>query len=167
MANQTLTQKRLKEVLDYNPDTGTWLWRVTRGRAKAGNVAGSVAYVQRYRRILVDSKLYLSGRLAFLYMTGAFPEFYCDHINHVRDDDRWDNLREVNAVENNKNTSMRSDNTSGRCGVTWHKRDRKWQATIKINRKTIYLGQFNNFNDAVAAREVANTENEFHRNHGR
>ena len=167
MDNPTLTQKRLKEVLTYDPNTGIWLCKVTRCRAKEGSVAGHVSLTQGYRKIMIDSKLYQSGRLAILYMTGEFPECYCDHINHIRDDDRWDNLREVTAVENNKNTSMRSDNTSGTCGVAWHKKDCKWQATIKTNGKTRYLGQFNNFEDAVAAREGANIENEFHRNHGR
>lgn len=80
---------------------------------------------------------------------------FVDHINHKRNDNRKHNLRFVTNQQNLMNGKVRATNTSGVTGVV-RRRDRdKWQASITINYKTINLGSYNTFEDAVKARKEA------------
>ena len=78
-----------------------------------------------------------------------------DHINGNRVDDRKENLRIVNATQNNINRMIQPTNTSGATGVLWDKSRNKWVARIKIYNKNIYLGRFDNFEDALSVRKIA------------
>lgn len=80
-----------------------------------------------------------------------------DHIGGVntRNDNRKQNLRIVTSSENICNQKLRKDNTSGVTGVCYDKSKRRWLVTIGINNKSIYIGSFINFEDAVAARKEA------------
>ena len=78
-----------------------------------------------------------------------------DHINHDKTDNRRCNLRLANKVLNGQNTGLRVDNTSGMTGIYWSKRWRVWIARITVNKKTMHLGTFHSFDDAVAARKAA------------
>lgn len=80
---------------------------------------------------------------------------HIDHINHNTFDNRKCNLRQCTAAENNCNVEKRIDNSSGYPGVSWHKRDMCWEVHIQVHKKQIYLGRFNNFEDAVQARKEA------------
>ena len=88
-----ITQKHLKEILDYNTETGIWTWRVNQARRiKIGQRAGTIIS-DGHRHIGISGKFYKAHRLAWLYMTGEFPKDEIDHINGVPDDNRWCNLR--------------------------------------------------------------------------
>jgi hypothetical protein len=63
-----------------------------------------------------------------------------DHINGDTLDNRRSNLRPVTPSQNTQNSARRSDNTSGRKGVCWHKTSRKWTAYLFHNGKQIRLG---------------------------
>lgn len=155
MATAILSQKALKELLHYDPETGEFTWLVSRGRkAKAGSTAGSLDR-HEYQVIGVQGKLYLAHRLAWLYAHGEFPPNDLDHINRVRADNRLQNLRLATRAENMQNISIPSSNTSGHVGVSWYKRGQKWQASITVNYKRIGLGCFPNIEDAIAARKAA------------
>lgn len=78
-----------------------------------------------------------------------------DHINHDRLDNRKNNLRMVSYHQNAMNMKRKESNTSGVTGVSWDKEKRKWCATITYNYKTIFLGYYSDFNEAVEAREQA------------
>lgn len=78
-----------------------------------------------------------------------------DHVNHKLFDNRKLNLRAVTKQQNGMNASLSKNNTSGVTGVTWHKRDERWQARIKVDYKYIHLGYFDSFEDAVRARKQA------------
>ena len=134
-------------------------------RVKVGDVAGW-RNPTGYIRMKVGGKLYLAHRLAFLYMTGKWPEDQVDHINHIRDDNRWCNLREVSHQENHKNQSKPKSNTSGVTGVCWCKRYKKWKAQIKVEGKVKNLGSFTSKEDATKARKEAEIKYGFHDNHG-
>ncbi len=99
-------------------------------------------------------------------MTGAMPCDEIDHIDHDRCNNRWENLREVTHRENSMNTSMRSDNTSGAMGVSFAKREQKYNAYIHVDGKRKSLGYFEDINDAIAARVAAEVEFGYHVNHG-
>lgn len=78
-----------------------------------------------------------------------------DHIKHNTFDNRKSNLRIATKQQNAQNASLSKNNTSGVTGVTWHKRDKVWQARITLNYKKIHLGYFESFDDAVRARKEA------------
>lgn len=174
-----LTQAYLKSVLHYDPETGifTWLPRC-RSMFKEDRFAAAwngkhankiIGYDgwQGYLVTRVDGSLYRLHRLAFLYMTGAFPTDQVDHINGVRNDNRWDNLRAATGSENRRNQKLPPNNTSGHVGVHWHKAQGKWHARIMVAKRWLYLGSFSEFSDAVAARKSAALEHGYHPNHGR
>ena len=78
-----------------------------------------------------------------------------DHIFHNKTDCRKQNLRICEHFQNTTSQKTRTDNTSGKKGVYWDKSRGKWGAIITYNKKHYYLGRFDNFEDAVAAREEA------------
>ena len=155
----SLTQERLREVLHYEPETGVFTWRVSRqgGSATVGKEAGGES-VFGYVSIKIDGRRYFAHRLAFLYILGRFPEEQVDHINRDRSDNRWKNLREATASENQRNVSSWSTNTSGYKGVTFIARLSKYQAQIRHNSKYIYLGIFDCPQEAASAYNAAARE---------
>ena len=103
----------------------------------------------------IDGKLYKVSRLAFLYVTGSWPENLVDHINGIRDDDRWCNLREATFQQNAQNKAPCRRNTSGKVGVYPVKANGKWGAEIGVGGKNIKLGCFEAKDDAIEARCLA------------
>ncbi len=165
MSHIIVTQKVLKEYLKYDPLTGVFVWRVSRGaKKKTGDEAG---YVQPtgYKCIGLLGKRYLAHRLAFLYMEGVFPKDEVDHLDHNRADNRWANLRHADRATNARNRSLSKNNTSRTTGVYWYKR--KWVAYIKVNGKRYHLGRSFDYQEAVARRKAAERKYGFHENHGK
>ena len=150
-----LSRNKLEELVAYNLVTGIWTRKVSRGRFKAGSRAGCINSATGYRVIKINGKQYRSSRLAHLYMTGEWPEKEMDHINRIKDDDRWENLRPATRTEQVINRGMQKNNTSGHKGVSWDKRKKKWKAQIKVDKKQIHLGLFDNLEEAVAVRKEA------------
>lgn len=74
-----------------------------------------------------------------------------DHKNTDRLDNQRNNLRPCNQSQNNANSRLRSDNTSGYKGVSWHKDARKWHAYITFNKQREYFGFFTSKEEAAAA----------------
>lgn len=144
-----LTQARVKELLDYDPGTGVFIWRAIRG-GPAGRTAGALD-TRGYRLIRVDYRLYRSCRLAWLYMTGGWPECQIDHVNMVRDDDSWANLRLATSSQNNMNRRARAGTASGLKGVSWDSRSGKWVALITAFGVTTWLGVFDDPQEAHRA----------------
>lgn len=144
-----LTQARLKELLVYKPQTGVFEWLVGKG---AGTEAGGKDKKNGYMRIKVDGVLYRTHRLAWLYMTGAFPIDHVDHRDGDRTNNRWANLRPAVIAENNQNSWIpRSNSVSGVRGVSWYPLYSKWRAVIGIQGKTINIGYFDSIEEAAAA----------------
>lgn len=133
-----LTATKLREVLRYEPETGRFFWTKRIGaRAIPGNEAGSLNPTG-YIKIKVLGREYPRSRLAWLYVHGEWPEPFIDHINRDRSDDRICNLRVATRGQNNRNTKMRSDNTTGVKGVSI--KGGKFLARINFRGKSIYLG---------------------------
>lgn len=159
-----ITAERLRELLHYDPETGEFLWKIRRRGVRASSVAG-YARPDGYRRIVVDGGRYMAHRLAWLYMKGTWPAEEVDHDNLIRNDNRWDNLREATTAQNKGNCTKRQTNTSGFKGVSWHAIGRKWRASIQVNNRHIYLGLFDDINDAAAA--YADASEKYHGEFGR
>lgn len=149
-----ITQKHLKEVLNYNPTTGIFTWINCGSKKRNKKIAGTICK-DGYRSVRVDNISYQSGRLAFLYMEGYFPEHEVDHKDRNRANDKWNNLRHVSRQCNMRNCSIGSLNTSGVKGVWWHKDRKKWTVGIKINLKQKHIGCFVDFDEAVCCRLAA------------
>lgn len=162
-----LTQKRLKELLCYDPGTGVFTNLISRSpSAVAGAVAGWIDIHNGYIQIQIDGRNYPSHRLAWLYVYGEFPIHEIDHTNGKRDDNRIVNLRAVTSSENSKNSKIRSTNTSGITGVSWCKNSNKWMVQISDNKKQINLGRFSDKFEAICARKSAENRLGYHPNHG-
>jgi hypothetical protein len=144
-----LTQPELKNSLHYDSETGlfTQLLRTSK-RIKINNIAGGKNKIG-YILICIKYKRYLAHRLAWLYMTGVWPKHNIDHINGIRDDNRWCNLRDVTQSVNMQNQHrLLKNNTSGYAGVVWNKEKNKWGAQIMVNYKNIHLGYFDDKDEA-------------------
>lgn len=162
MPKESITHERLRELVDYDPETGVFRWkRDMRGRrgsvGRVGMQVGSVRPDGR-RVISLDGKKYLAGRLAWFYTYRVWPEPTVDHINGDYTDDRLENLRELSFGGQVQNRGVQKNSSSRVPGVSWYKADSCWRARIKLNGKEISLGYFKNFDDAVAARRRAEAE---------
>jgi hypothetical protein len=111
-----LAQKRLKELLHYDPDTGLFTRVKQVGRFNSGEVVG-YSNGRGWLRVKIDGKHYKLHRLAFLYMEGEFPPEEVDHKNRIRDDNRWCNLRHATRGKNNVNRLTKGNSDTGYRGV--------------------------------------------------
>ena len=146
-----LPYEEVSKIFNYNPETGVLTWAVTRANnATKGSIAGSIDG-HGYRQIRINKKSYKAHRIAWLLHYKEFPKNEIDHINRIKDDNRILNLRDVTKTENMRNRTVLKSNTSGFTGVRFNKKDAMWTAKIG----DIYLGNFKQFSDAVAARKSA------------
>jgi hypothetical protein len=139
-----LSHARTLQILDYNPRTGFFTWRVRVAQnAYPGQPAGSI-YSDRnpkYKRlyIQIDGKRYAAHRLAWFYMTGKWPSDEIDHIDRNPLNNKWTNLREVNRLANVLNGTPRGRSLP--TGVRSAGRGR-YRASAKKNGKNVELGVF-------------------------
>lgn len=106
---------------------------------------------------------YLAHRVVFAMVHGFEPE-EVDHIDHNRRNNAPSNLRAVSHRQNALNVPLKKNNKSGFCGVC--RRGSKWIAQIRDHGKVVYLGAFDDLEDAIAARVAANKSFGYHPNHG-
>lgn len=137
-------------VIAYCPDTGLFTWLIASGKVTKGTVGG-YARADGYRYVRYEGKPVGAHRLAWKIMTGNWPAEQIDHINRVRDDNRWPNLRLANRSQNRQNTAVGLRNTSGLKGAFFHKPSGRWHAGICVNGRNKYLGHFDS---AEAAHEA-------------
>jgi len=156
--------KKLAERLDYNRDTGAFVWKIDVGcKIKAGTPAGHLnedGYVQ----IQIDGKSYRAHRLAWLFEHGELPVMI-DHINQDKSDNSISNLRSVSHSENMRNRKLSENNTSGVGGVTWCVRAKKWVARITVGGHRKHLGYFDDINMATKVRKNAKIKYGYCLNH--
>jgi len=155
MSADDITIERLRALLDYEPATGHFLWKVRRnafrGAVNPGSIAGFVDASTGYVRIGIDGRHYLAHRLAWFFTHGRWPAGEIDHANRNRADNSLGNLREATRSENAHNTPRRADNTSGYRGVHWAPKQRRWYARIAVDGVTRSLGGHASAEAAAAA----------------
>jgi hypothetical protein len=146
----------IRQLLDYDPETGLFTWRVNRQRVRAGDVAGTV--VQRgYVQLKVAQYPVLAHRLAWAFVHGEMPTLEIDHINGITNDNRIENLRQVSRAGNTGNI-LRAVCRAGLLGVRFDQRRQHWVASIVRGGKTTYLGSFSTAEAAHAAYCAAREE---------
>ena len=160
-----IDQATLKLFVSYDPETGRFTRLKGTGKgAKAGVITlGALDKSNGYRKLCIAGKQQYAHRLAWLYMTGSWPEDQIDHINMDRSDNRFANLRQANNAQNNQRSKARADSKTGVLGVSWHKKANKYIAQIRHLGKQSYLGLYDSISDAAAARRMA--EEQYHSHH--
>lgn len=144
-----LTQERLQESLNYNPETGVFTRRI-RSRLAPGTIVGSINRTNGYRLIRLDGVTYRAGRLAWRFVHGEWPNGIIDHINCNRDDNRIANLRIVDHAVNSQN--RRNAHAGSATGLLGAYRDRKrFFSKIVTHGKAVRLGTFDTAEEAHAA----------------
>ncbi len=149
-------------LLAYDPLTGAFTWKKSRGGRTAGGVAGSATTRQDgYTMITIrlHGRSYVASRLAWLLMTGEWPPHFIDHKDTDPTNNKFDNLRCATEGQNRANSKKRSDNTSKYKGVSWDPINSKWVARIRVPKgKYSNLGRFCDPEEAHAAYCRAATE---------
>jgi len=146
-----ITQEEVRKHFSYNKKTGILRRKTATGTAKIGDIV-SYKTPNGYLSVSFKNKKYQVHRLIWFGMTGYFPENDIDHINRIRDDNRWKNLREVSKQCNARNCNISKNNNSGITGICWNKSKNKWAVQIMVNRKKYYIGRFKDFDEAVCHR---------------
>lgn len=150
----------------YDSETGELFHARDKGKVKAGQLCAPNTSKNGYKTAHTDGKQFYQHRIAWFLVKGYWPG-QVDHINGIRFDNRFFNLREVDDVTQHRNEKKPKSNTSGRIGVFFVKKTHKWQAQIRVKRRAIHLGCFDIFDEAVEARKQAEMAFNFHPNHGR
>jgi hypothetical protein len=149
----------LRQLLDYDQDTGLLRWRerpeelfATKRAYRAWNAryAGGPAFTCQNPAGYLTGQLFgrwhAAHRVVWAWAHGVWPEHQIDHINRIRHDNRLVNLREVTNAENAKNQSVPRSSRTGVLGVSRlslnEGRYEYWSARIRINGKDIRLGTF-------------------------
>lgn len=170
-----ITQEYLKSILDYNSETGIFIWlhrtldmfeddkqssshRCNRWNAQyAGTVAGCKNN-DGYIAIAIKPKNYRAHILAWLYMTGEFPHKDIDHIDNDPCNNKFINLRLANDSQNHANERLSKNNKSGFKGVYYNKQNKKYRAQIMVNYKKKNLGSYETAEEAHKAYQIAAQE---------
>lgn len=138
----TLTWGRLLEMVDYDPLTGIFRWRIRRpGRTTVGGVAGAHKGDGRIR-LCLDGKRYEANRLAWLYVHGEWPAFLIDHRDTDPSNNAISNLREATPLLNAENQRRAHvTNQAGLLGVR-AKKNGRFQAQIQVGGKNVSIGTY-------------------------
>jgi HNH endonuclease/AP2 domain len=147
--SDVISAEELREVLHYDPSTGVFSWKTCGRKSWVGKTVGSWD-LYGYKTVRLAGRSYKLHRLAWLYVTGEWPDGDIDHINGVRHDNRMSNLRAVCRQTNLQNMREPKNNRStGVLGV--YPQKKKFCAKISIDNKSVHLGTF----DTVAAAHEA------------
>lgn len=171
----------LRQLIRFEPETGKYFWnprardmfereesfKTWNTRYANKETLNNVNKKSGYFQVTVSGIRFMAHRVIWAYHHGYWPNDDLDHINGIKTDNRIENLRIVDAVENGRNRRISRNNKSGKSGVHWNNRQSKWLAIITVNFKKIYLGTFSKIDDAILAREQAEADYGFHENHGK
>lgn len=151
-----MNQEQVLSLISYEPETGLFRWKTRSGNRAAGSIAGA-KHSLGYITISINKKFYYAHRLAFLCMTGSLPKNVVDHINGVKDDNRWSNLRACTQSKNMENRKSHQVNSKTKLiGASKHTSG-KFVAQITRNGIHKYIGIYNTAEQAHKAyMEVAN-----------
>jgi HNH endonuclease len=143
--------EQINDLLSYDPKTGLLTWKQSRGRVKAGAVAGSLR-TDGYINVRVMGKNYLAQRLIWFIVTGLWPPDLVYHENTIKNDNRWDNLRLATRTQNAANRASKNEYR----GVRPY--GNRFQAYISINNAAKHLGYFDTPEEAHEAYCIAAVE---------
>ena len=166
----------LKQVLRYEPETGRLFWlarpasmfvdgiqsaahscAIFNNRC-ANTEAFTAAHNRGYRQGRIFGVSYLAHRVIWAIQTGETPSAEIDHINGIKDDNRWSNLRAATHTQNMRNRKSCIGASSKFVGVNWRSDCKKWAAAIRYDGRIRHLGYFTDEADAARAYDKAARE---------
>jgi hypothetical protein len=157
----------LRECFDYDPLSGELRWRQRpwahfehiKGRGRTmwnsrfpGKIAGSID-THGARQVEINAETHLVHRVIWKWMTGEDPPDEVDHKNRTNNDNRWNNLRIANRIQQGWNKAARKDSVSGRRGVQF--RNGRWGVRVRIDGKVRRLGNYDTLEEAAAVHDAA------------
>lgn len=143
--SERFTAEYIRSRLSYSPETGDIIWKLHDGASRrwatrwAGKRAGC-AKVEGRVFVQIDGRSVGAAVIAWVIMTGEWPQKIVDHRDGDPSNDRWDNLRLATPSENLRNMKRSASNTSGIKGVSFSKPHGKWRSAIVVSGETIFLG---------------------------
>jgi len=152
---EVLTPERIRELLDYDPETGVFRWRIKAQGIRAGHQTGYVDQTNGYVTIRIDGKKRYAHRLAWAYVTGQWPKTGIDHLDRDRTNNRFANLRQANRSENACNRPKQRNSSTGVKGVYLHRQSGRFNARISKNGVEHSLGMYATVDEAAEARRIA------------
>lgn len=153
MRGPTFNSDYLKNIIDYDQNSGLFRWKCQdsamprigpRSPLRKVGTHGKDGYI----RVSINGRQYAAHRLAWMFVTGEWPSLPMDHINRIRDDNRWGNLRLASPSQNSQNRGVQSNSKSGVKGVFYGRKDKCWIAEICINYKKTRIGTFQSKEEA-------------------
>lgn len=182
MAKRQLPDAQLlRKLLRYEPETGKLYWK-----ARAPELFNHEKYADRWNNRFAGAEAftardrgyatgtisvrgsrgrYTAHRVIWCMIYGYWPE-QVDHADQNRTNNRVQNLRLTDHTRNGRNCRLSNRNRSGRIGVHWSRRRKRWRAKIRHNGRYIELGYFDDFTDACRAREQAERKYGYSTRHG-
>lgn len=149
-----LTREWLLENFRYEPHTGNLIQLRSRSIT---NINKPVTKKQTagYPYISVNGRNYLVHRCAWLMQTGSWPSKWIDHINGIRDDNRWSNLREASHQDNLRYRPKPKSNTTGYKNIQFFPSG-SYKVVISLNQLSRLTVQkvFKNLEDALEYRDA-------------
>jgi hypothetical protein len=138
MENKNLLQADVKRLFEYKD--GDLYWAVkSSDKIHIGDIAGSLNKGRKYTKI--NLKTYQISRLIFLYHHGFLPRIV-DHIDNNPLNNKIENLRAATISENNYNSKIPKNNSSGVKNVRFDKVRKKWKVELRSNKKYKFIGNF-------------------------
>lgn len=142
--------KLLRELICYDPLTGECRWRVRRG----GTANAGCLIRPRNGQVNIAGSMHIFTRLIWKIKTGKDCPTIIDHKNKDNSDNRWRNLRKATRSQNNVNTKLRKDNSSGYRGVKRYQwLPDTWCAVVSYQHKRYHFGPVKNIEEAIAWRK--------------
>lgn len=155
----------IREYLRYEDGKLYWTKKACK-RVIVGDEAKAIGSVG-YKVVGFKGKQYLAHRVIWFLVKGEQPPKILDHINNDKLDNRIENLRGVTQNQNQYNSKIPKNNTSGIKGVSFIKSLNKWRARLRLNNKRIHIGLFTDLEDAAnAVRETRQKLHGNYTNHG-
>jgi hypothetical protein len=141
-----ITAQQVRDLCEYNPQTGEFIIRIRNSGCISRN---------GYRYVSIGGRSILAHRLAWIITHGHWPANTVDHINGDRADNRLENLREADWSQNLCNSRLQHRSKTRAKGVYWVKEKQMFSAKITWHRKIYWLGYFDKKEDAIQARKDA------------
>ena len=169
------TKDELYKIFDVDFNTGTLYWKKREDKSNefnkkyAGKVAGCLDKHSGYVRVRVDGTSFRAHRIIYaMYHVACSTDKQIDHINGVRDDNRIENLRLVDNVQNNRNTVLSKKNKTGVSGMWYNKKRNKYEVTVGgVSDRHGQRKRFSDFFEACCYRKSIENTLGYHPNHGR
>jgi hypothetical protein len=149
-----ISQVQLREVLDYNPDTGIFRWKIKSSKSLSIGETAGCTRADGYVTIQYNAIPYLAHRLAWVYTHGELPSTsIIDHVDGNPSNNKLNNIRVCAPTQNQQNRRVNSNSISGFKGVSWVEERQKWKARTWLKRKYYFLGYFDTKEDAIKAHQ--------------